>query len=51
MEECFDKLNTMLREASVDLVKERRREYIPSEFAEEIKERFIFYPCILGCLV
>ena len=43
MEDCYSKLREQLREVSLELVKERRREYISPEYAMELENRFANY--------
>ncbi|CAK5078347.1 unnamed protein product [Meloidogyne enterolobii] len=39
MDDCFDKLQEILREVSLELVTEKRREFVSEEYLEEVEER------------
>lgn len=41
LEDCFEKLDGILREVSLDLVKERRKEYISPEYLERMEKRLV----------
>ncbi|CAK5078791.1 unnamed protein product [Meloidogyne enterolobii] len=39
MDDCFEKLQEILREVSLELVTEKRREFVSEEYLEEVEER------------
>uniref|UniRef100_A0A915M9E7 Prokaryotic-type class I peptide chain release factors domain-containing protein n=1 Tax=Meloidogyne javanica TaxID=6303 RepID=A0A915M9E7_MELJA len=39
MDDCFEKLQEILREVSLELVTEKRREFVSEDYLEEVEER------------
>ncbi|KAL7070504.1 hypothetical protein ACQ4LE_010572 [Meloidogyne hapla] len=39
MDDCFEKLEEILREVSLELVTEKRREYLSEDYLEDVEER------------
>jgi len=43
MDDCFEKLQEILREVSLELVTEKRREFVSEDYLEEVEERFFLF--------